>query len=243
MSMKIALIGYGKMGKAVESAAIKSNCQVFVASKSSLEPIDLDVLKSSDVAIEFTRPDAVVTNLLCCLESNIPVVTGTTGWNSEFENIHDLFTSKGGCLFSASNFSIGMNMVFELNALLSKWISKYDEYHPVIDEIHHLQKIDKPSGTALTLAADLIKNHNHYLTWKLHSEGEAIPEKNLPIHAHRKEGVVGTHEVSWKSPIDSISIKHEAYSREGFATGALAAAKWVIGKKGVFGMKDMLFSK
>lgn len=239
--MKIALIGYGKMGKAVERIALSQGHDVVLACSTSNAAIHISILTSCDVAIEFTRPDAAVNNLMICLEHGIPVVSGTTGWHDQYETVKQCFLQKKGSLFTASNFSIGMNFAFELNRQLAQWISIYPSYKPVIHEVHHLQKIDKPSGTAVTLATDIIEQNKHISQWRLQDNEQALDDQILPIQSERLEGVVGLHEVQWTSPIDRISIVHEAFNRDGFALGALNAAEWLIGKKGVFGMADMLF--
>jgi 4-hydroxy-tetrahydrodipicolinate reductase len=239
--MKIALIGYGKMGKAVERIALEQGFEIVLAGGSSNATLDISVLKSCDVAIEFTRPDAAVHNLMTCLQHGVPVVTGTTGWQDQYETVKQAFLEHNGSLFTASNFSIGMNFAFELNKQLAQWLSKYPSYQPAIHEVHHLQKIDKPSGTAVTLANDIITQNTHISNWQISENKEQVANQILPIHSERLEGVVGIHQVQWTSPIDRISIGHEAFNRDGFAIGALNAAEWIMGKHGVFGMSDMLF--
>lgn len=239
--MRIGLIGYGKMGKAVELTAAKRGHDVAVLKQSANSPIDLALLDTCDVVIEFTRPDAAVENMMTCLEKGIPVVTGTTGWQSEYDAVRDSFMKGNGALFTASNFSVGMNLVFEINKMLAKWLSNKQTYSPSISEVHHLQKIDKPSGTAVTLANDIIHNSETVRDFEL--SDDLIESKNniLPIKSIREEGVIGIHEITWTSAIDQISLRHEAFSRDGFAMGAVDAAEWIINKKGVFGMNDMLF--
>ncbi len=239
--MIIALIGYGKMGKAVEKSALSKGHDVLVASGSKNEPINPDYISKADVVIEFTRPDAAVKNLLFCLEHRKPVVCGTTGWQQEYDQVKQLFTNQKGSLFTASNFSIGMNLVFELNSLLSKWTSEIPGYMPSIKEVHHLQKIDKPSGTAVTLAKGITENNESYRNWKLMNGDEGVSDNLIPVYSFREENVIGVHEVNWISDIDKITLSHEAYTREGFAFGAIAAAEWLIDKQGVFEMRNMLF--
>ena len=239
--MKIALIGYGKMGKAVERVAKEQGYEIALAGESSNAAVNLSVLTSCDVAIEFTRPDAAVNNLMTCLHNGVPVVTGTTGWQDQFEKVKQAFEQHLGSLFTASNFSIGMNLAFELNKQLAHWLAKHPGYHPSIHEVHHLQKIDKPSGTAVTLANDIIDQNTLLTNWQLCENNQQVDDQILPIHSERLDGVVGIHEVRWTSPIDRISIGHEAFNRDGFAIGAVNAAAWLLGKKGVFGMSDMLF--
>ncbi len=239
--MRIGLIGYGKMGKAVEQTAVKRGHEVIVLKQSSNSPLDPSLISSCDVVIEFTRPDAAVNNLMTCLKNGIPVVTGTTGWQNEYENVRDSFLRENGALFSASNFSVGMNLVFEMNRMLAKWLSSSQSYAPSINEVHHLHKIDKPSGTAVTLAKDIILNNDIIIDFELSDETTGTKDNILPIESIREEGVIGIHEVTWTSAIDQISLRHEAFSRDGFAMGAVDAAEWIINKKGVFGMTDMLF--
>lgn len=239
--MRIGLIGYGKMGKAVEQTAAKRGHEVVVLKQSANSSIDLANLGSCDVVIEFTRPDAAVDNLMTCLEKGIPVVTGTTGWQKEYDTVRDSFIKSNGTLFSASNFSVGMNLVFEINRMLAKWLSNNHAYNPSINEAHHLQKIDKPSGTAVTLAKDIIDLKNNLTDFDLAEDIHHLKENVLPIRSIREDGVIGIHEVVWTSAIDKISLRHEAFNRDGFAMGAVDAAEWIVDKKGVFGMKDMLF--
>ena len=239
--MRIGLIGYGKMGKAVEQTAVKRGHDVVVLKESAKSSIDLDSLSTCDVVIEFTRPDAAVNNLMICLEKGKPVVTGTTGWQNDYDTVRESFLNGHGALFTASNFSVGMNLVFELNRLLSTWLSNNHAYKPSINEVHHLQKIDKPSGTAVTLAKDIVLNSNSINAFEISDETNDSKDNILPIKSIREDGVIGIHEVNWTSSIDQISLRHEAFSRDGFAMGAVDAAEWIINKKGVFGMTDMLF--
>ncbi|MFM7054806.1 MAG: 4-hydroxy-tetrahydrodipicolinate reductase [Bacteroidota bacterium] len=241
--MRIGLIGYGKMGKAVEQTAAKRGHDEVILKHSAISTLDNGLLGSCDVVIEFTRPDAAVINLMSCLEKGVPVVTGTTGWQQEFDAVRDSFIKDNGALFTASNFSVGMNLVFEMNQLLAKWLSRGHSYTPSINEVHHLQKIDKPSGTAVTLAKDIIYNNEVIRDFELSDDLKITKENALPIKSIREEGVIGIHEVAWTSEIDKISLRHEAFSRDGFAMGAVDAAEWIINKKGVFGMNDMLFEK
>lgn len=239
--MRIGLIGYGKMGKAVEQNAVKRGHEVVVLKQSAKNSIDLELLGTCDVVIEFTRPDSAVSNLMICMEYGIPVVTGTTGWQNDFDTVCDSFMNANGALFTSSNFSVGMNMVFEVNRMLSTWLSNNPAYKPTIQEVHHLQKIDKPSGTAVTLAKDIILNSQKIRDFEVTNVSTNSNDDILPINSIREEGVVGIHEVTWTSAIDQISLRHEAFSRDGFAMGAVDASEWIINKRGVFGMTDMLF--
>jgi len=236
--MKIALIGTGKMGQAIEKLALSRGHEIVLKlNHENIDSYSNEGLKVADVAIEFTRPDAATSNLKRCLEANIPVICGTTGWYNELNQITDLFTNNNGALVYASNFSVGVNMMFELNRILAKWMQSHNNYRVSLSEIHHIHKLDTPSGTAVTLANGIIENNNEYLKWTL--------EENQPnaiyIDAKREPEVVGTHDVKWESEIDIIQLHHHAKSRDGFALGAIHAAEWIIGKKGVFTMKDILF--
>lgn len=236
--MKIALIGTGKMGQAIEQLAVSRGHEIVLKlNHENIDSFSNEDLKVADVAIEFTRPDAATGNLKRCLDANIPVVCGTTGWYDELNQIAELFLSNNGALVYASNFSVGVNMMFELNRILAKWMQSHNEYSVSLSEIHHTHKIDKPSGTAVTLASGIIENHSAYTKWTL----EENQDNAIHIDAMREPDVVGTHDVKWESPIDIIQLHHHAKSRNGFALGAIHAAEWVIGKKGVFTMKDILF--
>lgn len=240
--MKIALLGYGKMGKAIEELAVKAGDTVVLRVDSSRRAqLSEEELQLADVVIEFTKPSAVAENLLFCLRAGVPVVSGTTGWQHEWVRIRDEFQTQGGSLMHASNFSIGVNLLWEMNRLLAGWMNRYPEYKPALYEVHHTRKIDSPSGTAVTLATDLIKRHKATHSYHLEKEGEVAPGSSLPIQSLREGDVIGIHEVHWTSPADRISISHEAYSRTGFAEGALMAARWLIGRKGVYSMSDLLF--
>lgn len=239
--MKIGIIGYGKMGQAVERVAQQQGIETVLIGGSSKQPFKVERLSSCDVVVEFTRPDAVINNLMICLKQGVPVVTGTTGWHHAYDTVKGSFLSQKGSLFSASNFSIGMNIAFELNRQLANWMSNKKEYIPGIHEVHHLQKIDKPSGTAVTLANEIISSNSNIQDWELTDQPDRVNSNTLPIQSERLEGVIGIHHVTWTSSIDRISICHEAFNRDGFALGALNAAIWLIGKKGVYTMRDLLF--
>ncbi|MCR9183686.1 MAG: 4-hydroxy-tetrahydrodipicolinate reductase [Flavobacteriaceae bacterium] len=230
--MNIALLGYGKMGKTIEKLALEKGDTIVAIVTSSK---DLSKLKGADVAIDFSVPDAAVTNITACFEQGIPVVSGTTGWLDHYDKVLNLCQSRNGSFIYASNFSIGVNLFFELNKKLAKMMAKYGNYNVSIEEIHHIQKLDAPSGTAISLAKDIIEQ-TKYTNWKL----DSASENEIAIKALREEEVKGTHTVSYTSPIDTISIKHEAHNREGFAMGALLAAAWLKDKKGIYSMKDVL---
>jgi 4-hydroxy-tetrahydrodipicolinate reductase len=194
-----------------------------------------DGLEHADVAIDFSAPAAAVENISTALKLRIPVISGTTGWLSEYENMVHLCNEKNTAFISSSNFSLGVNIFFELNEYLAKIMSKFDAYNVGIEEIHHTQKLDSPSGTAISLANGIIKNSN-YENWTLKN----LSPNDIVIDAKRIENVPGTHTVSYNSDVDLIEIKHLAHNREGFALGAVIAAEWILGKKGVFTMKDVL---
>jgi len=230
--MKIALLGYGKMGQVIEKIALQRGHEIVL--RKSIEDT-FDGLENADVAIDFSAPDAAVANISAALKLGIPVVSGTTGWLSEYENMVQLCIEKNTAFISSSNFSLGVNIFFEFNEYLAKIMSKFDAYKVGIEEIHHTQKLDSPSGTSISLANGIIKNSN-YENWTL----ENPMSNDIVIDAKRIENVPGTHTVSYNSDVDLIEIKHLAHNREGFALGAVIAAEWILGKKGVFTMKDVL---
>lgn len=230
--MKIALLGYGKMGKVIERIALERGHEI-VMKKSSADTFD--GLEDADAAIDFSIPDAAVGNITACLERNIPVISGTTGWLEKYHDMAELCEQRNGAFIYGSNFSLGVNVFFELNTYLAKMMGKLKEYKVSMEEVHHTQKLDAPSGTAITLAKDIIA-HSDYSSWAIGNP----KEDEIFIDAQRVEGVPGTHTVSYNSNVDSIEIKHTAHSREGFALGAVIAAEWLVGKKGVYSMKDVL---
>lgn len=230
--MKIALLGYGKMGKVIEQIALERGHEIVLR-----KAIDdaYDGLENANVSIEFSAPDAAVANISESLNKGIPVVSGTTGWLEEYNKMTRLCEDKNTAFIYGSNFSLGVNLFFELNDYLAKMMSKFTEYKVDMEEIHHTQKLDAPSGTAISLANSII-NHTNYDNWTLDN-----PQANeLKIDAKRIENVPGTHSVFYSSAVDTIEIKHTAHSRDGFALGAVIAAEWLVGKKGVFTMRDVL---
>lgn len=231
--MNIALLGYGKMGKVIEQIAISRGHTIVFTSSSSTKNIDLS---NADVAIDFSIPSAAVNNISACLNNNTPVVSGTTGWLNDYQQMVDLCNKKQGAFIYASNFSIGVNVFFELNKQLAKIMNNLKQYQVDIEEIHHTQKLDAPSGTAITLAEGIIANSNKS-TWKLNNASEV---SEIPISAKRIENVPGTHTINYTSDVDTISINHTAHNRNGFALGAVLAAEWIIHKKGIYTMKDVL---
>ncbi len=237
--MKIALIGYGKMGKVIEKLALAKGHQItaIVDSQNSIENTNFDDV---DVAIEFTRPELAVKHMNFCLEIGVPVIVGTTAWQNELKIITENVSKYNGALVHASNFSIGVNLFFEMNKKLAKIMEAHPAYKLEMTEIHHTQKLDKPSGTAVTLAEEIIEQNTNYKHWRLAESNELENEKEFFIHALREENVPGTHLVNYSSPIDSIQIQHIAHTRDGFALGAILAAEWIKNKKGIFTMKDVL---
>ncbi len=231
--MNIALIGYGKMGKAIEEILIERGHTVVAKLNKKPETEDL---KNAEVAIEFSHPEAAFENIKTLLENKIPTISGTTGWIDKLEEIKKINTENSSAFLYGSNFSLGVNLFFELNEKLSKLMAKYPEYKIEIEEIHHTQKLDAPSGTAISLAEQII-NNSSIKKWEL--DGKSSDE-NIPIFAKRIDNVPGTHTVSYHSEIDSIEIKHTAHTRKGFALGAVLAAEWIHGKQGFFTMKDVL---
>ncbi len=238
--MKLALIGYGKMGKAIDELVKKrfSKSHEIVLRIDSQDAGNFeDQLKGVDVAIEFTRPNAAVKNITTCLEIGIPIVVGTTGWYNQKKEVFALVEKFGGTLFYASNFSLGVNITFELNRKLAEMMAKQKAYRVDIEEIHHTEKLDAPSGTAMSFAEDILWANPTLENWE---NDETEKEDVLPIISKRIPNVKGTHEISYRSKVDTITLKHEAHNRDGFSEGALMAAKFVQNKKGIYTMKDLL---
>jgi len=230
--MKIALLGYGKMGKVIEKIALERGHQIVLRKGSS---DTFEGLTQADVAIDFSVPTSAVSHISECLNHNIPVISGTTGWLENYTDMVNLCQEKNGSFIYGSNFSLGVNIFFELNDYLAKMMKNLSDYNVSMEEIHHTQKLDAPSGTAISLAEGIIKNTD-YTNWTL----ENASTNEIYIDAKRIENIPGTHSVFYDSKVDQIEIKHTAHSREGFALGSVIAAEWLIGKKGVFTMKDVL---
>lgn len=230
--MKIALLGYGKMGQVIERIALERGHEIILKKD---ENNTFDGLPNADVAIDFSVPTAAVENISNCFHANVPVISGTTGWLEHYDKMTELCVSKNGGFISSSNFSLGVNIFFEINEYLTKIMSKFDSYSVEMEEIHHTQKLDAPSGTAISLAKGVIENSS-YTDWTL----EKASPKQIHIETKRIGTVPGTHTVTYNSAVDSIEIKHTAHNREGFALGAVIAAEWIVGKQGVFTMKDVL---
>jgi len=242
--MKIALIGYGKMGKEIDRLAGSGNEVILRITSQNRDQLKPEALSKADVAIEFSRPESVYDNLVACFKAGVPVVTGTTGWHNRIGEINKICSAENGSLLYSSNFSIGVQVFIELNRKLAIMMNKLPGYEVTIEETHHLQKLDAPSGTAITVAEEIISRLDRKSGW---AAGDVAPmSEKLPVVSHRVDGVVGDHTVRYDSPIDRITLSHEAKNRQGFATGALEAAKWLMLKKGFFTMDDFLkdfFSK
>jgi len=220
------------MGKEIEKIALSRGHEI-VIKKDITDKIDIT---KADVAIDFSIPNAAFDNISNCINNQIPVISGTTGWLNKYDDAVKLCEEKNGAFIYASNFSLGVNIFFELNKQLAKMMHALDDYSISIEEIHHLQKLDAPSGTAITLAEGIIENTAKQ-KWEL---ADKTSEENIPITAKRIKDVPGTHTVAYESEVDSIEVKHTAHNRKGFALGAVVAAEWILGKKGVFTMKDVL---
>ncbi|MCX6222778.1 MAG: 4-hydroxy-tetrahydrodipicolinate reductase [Bacteroidia bacterium] len=236
--MKIALIGYGKMGKEIEQIAIgRGHTIVLKIDVDNQSDLTVSNLSKADVAIEFTTPSTAVSNYRICFEAGVPVVSGTTGWLEQKPLIEQECLAKNGCFFYTSNFSLGMNLFFELNKILARMMKPYPQYDVSMTEIHHTQKLDAPSGTAITLAEGIISENGSKKSWTIE------PPKSweeLHIQPVRKDPYPGLHTVKYDSEVDYIEITHNAYSRKGLALGAVLAAEFCLGKKGIFTMSDLL---
>jgi len=237
--MRIALIGHGKMGKEIEKTAIGKGHEIVLIIDET-NPGELDRISSyqPDVAIDFTAPKVALHNIYKCFESNVPVVVGTTGWYEKLDEVKQKCISGGHSMIYASNFSIGVNILFEMNSKLAKLMNNQNGYEVSIEEIHHTQKLDSPSGTALTIVNGIIENLENKKSWK--ETEEPVAEDEIAIHSKRIGNTIGTHIIRYDSNVDVIELKHEAKSRAGFVQGAIAAAEWLAGKKGFYTMKDFL---
>lgn len=231
--MRIALIGYGKMGKIIEQIAVARGHKVVLKITESTKDFNIAI---ADIAIDFSVPNAAVQNISNCFKHGVPVVCGTTGWLKDYNSIISLCKETDGAFIYASNFSLGINIFFELNKNLAKMMQGLSEYKVNIEEVHHTQKLDAPSGTAISLAEGIIENSN-YQTWELE---DANNNASIPINTKRLENVPGTHTINYEANVDKIAITHQAHNREGFALGAVIAAEWLLGKTGTFTMKDVL---
>lgn len=236
--MNIALLGYGRMGHEIEHTALQRHHNVLLTIDSPEEWLQKEsLLASCDAAIEFSTPQTAVDNILRCFKAHLPVVVGTTGWYSRLDEIDTLCREQHQSLFVASNFSIGVNILFELNSRLAALMDRYPEYRPSITETHHIHKLDAPSGTAVTLADGLLSHSSRFQSWALADQAQP---SQLPITAIRQGEVPGIHEVVYDSPMDTLSIRHSAKSRQGFALGAVLAAEYLVENPGRRSMKDLL---
>ena len=230
--MKFALLGYGRMGKAIEQIALDRGHQIVCKIDKNLSE---GKLHEADAAINFSIPDAAADNISSALNQRVPVVCGTTGWLDAYQQVTQIAQERTTAFLYASNFSVGVNLFFKLNKVLAQMMKPHKEYKASMEETHHIHKLDAPSGTAITLAEGIIENSD-LIDWKL---GENAKD-SLSIQSHREDEVPGTHSIKYESPIDDITIEHKAHNRKGFALGAVIAAEWMVGKKGIFNMDDVL---
>jgi 4-hydroxy-tetrahydrodipicolinate reductase len=236
--MKIILIGYGKMGKEIEQIALKRGHTITdKIDVTNTSKLNNELLSHADVAIEFTSPHSAIENIYKCFDANLPVVVGTTGWLEKINDVKEMCEHKNGTLFYASNFSVGVNIFFKLNSYLAEVMSKYADYDVTMEEIHHIHKLDAPSGTAITLAEGVLEKIKSKAQWVNQSSDK---KNDLVITSKRENEVPGTHIINYQAEVDAIEIKHTAHSRKGFALGAVFAAEFIQSKKGIYGMNDLL---
>jgi len=236
--MKLAIIGYGKMGREIEKVALQRNHEIIcIIGKDNISDFDSEQFRTTEAAIEFTEPEAVSGNILKCFSAGVPVVTGTTGWLQNLNSISEECIKRNQALLYASNFSLGVNLFFELNRQLAKMMNQFDYYHVEIEEIHHVHKLDSPSGTAISLAEGIIENLNRKTSWV---NNRTASDEQIPVTSIRKGEIAGIHTIKYNSGVDCIEIKHSAKNRVGFAVGAVLAAEFIRGKKGIFTMTDLL---
>lgn len=242
--MKIALLGYGKMGQLIEQFATdRGHDVVLKIDAHNPDQLTTDNLQLADTAIDFSTPQSVLTNINACFEAGLPIVVGTTGWYGKLQDIKNKCQDGNNAMLYASNFSIGVNVFFHVNKILARIMNRYPQYEVLVEEIHHTEKLDSPSGTAMTIAEGIIESMNNKNEWvnELVGQGEGIVEKpgQLLIESHRIENVPGTHTVIYSSEVDNIEFKHKAHSRAGFALGAVLAAEWLEGKTGFYTINDL----
>ena len=236
--MKIALIGYGKMGKAIEEIAVsRGHTIILKVSLENLQDNTIENIRQADVAIEFTGPESAYENILRCLDAGVPVISGSTGWLARLDEVRRYCEQKNGTFLYASNFSVGVNLFFELNKRLAALMADHPEYEPRITEIHHTQKRDAPSGTAITLAEQLLEKIHRKKEWVNHISDNL---DELEILSERVDPAPGIHTIAYESDIDTITITHTAHNRRGFATGAVLAAEFAASRKGIYQMSDVL---
>jgi len=242
--MKIALLGYGKMGKIIEKIAISRKHEVvLIIDHDNISDLTTENLQKADVAIEFSTPATVLSNIGHCFKAGIPVVVGTTGWYDQIDAVQKQCEEDNGAIIYGSNYSVGVNVFFHVNKILAKLMSNYPYYDVQVEEIHHTQKLDAPSGTAITIAEGILNGIPNKKEW-VNVMGDADAEDNIKtdqllIESHRIDSVPGTHTVIYDSEVDTIEFKHTAHNRNGFALGAVLAAEWMPGKKGFFSVSDM----
>lgn len=236
--MKIAIIGYGKMGRFIEQIALSRGHEIAAIIKSDSPDSEWKKLANANVAIEFSEPSAAVKNIYKCFEYNVPVAVGTTGWHDRLMEVRERCSKGGNTLMVATNFSIGVNLFFHVNKIIAQVMESLPEYNVSIEETHHTQKLDAPSGTAISLAQGILSELSRKKQWKLAEK--VTSNEDLSIKAYRKDDVPGTHIVTYTSAVDDIEIKHTAHNRQGFAVGAVVAAEWLADKKGYFTMNDLI---
>lgn len=242
--MKIAILGYGKMGRIIEQFAFERGHEVVLkVNVDNTDDLTIANLRLADVAIDFSTPDSVLSNIELCFEANVPVVVGTTGWYAKLQEVKDRCEAGNNTLLYASNFSVGVNVFFFVNKVLAKIMNRYPQYEVQVEEIHHTEKLDSPSGTAMTIAEGILVELDRKTEWVnelIDSNDEVIAKPDqLLIESHRIEDVPGTHTVIYSSEVDTIEFKHKAHNRAGFALGAVIAAEWLENKKGFFNITDM----
>jgi 4-hydroxy-tetrahydrodipicolinate reductase len=236
--MNIALVGYGRMGKEIEAIALKRGHFIkLIVDQDNINDLNETNLRLVDVAIEFSTPAAAFKNIVKCLSFRVPVVSGTTGWLEDYDTAVGICKQNKTSFIHSSNFSIGVNLMFRLSSELAKQMDHFNNYRVSIEEIHHTKKLDAPSGTAITLASGIIDKHKAYKRWCFENEK---PDNSIPIRSLRVGDVPGTHTVTWDSEIDSISLRHESKNRKGLALGAVVAAEYISGRKGIFTMDDVM---
>jgi 4-hydroxy-tetrahydrodipicolinate reductase len=242
--IKVGLWGYGKMGRAIEALAESQGIQIaWALDRAAAAQLTDHQLKTADVVIEITRPESARQHIEHCIRAGVPVVSGTTGWQSELPEVEAFCQQQQGAMLWASNFSIGVNLFFMLNEQLARLLHPYPTYQPSIVEQHHIHKLDAPSGTAVTLAEGIIAHQPERGSYHLYTDENAVNQSvaqgEIPIVAIRQGEIPGTHTITWNSEIDTITIEHAAHNRTGFALGAIVAAKWLVGKQGYFRMRDI----
>ncbi len=239
--MNYCLIGYGKMGKTIDKILRERGHQIASVIRSDNQALLKGALQNADMAIEFSCPNAAAHNLIACFEAKVPVVCGTTGWTHQWAEVQEKRQMLKGALLYASNFSIGVNILFAVNKLLAELMNRFPTYKVNLSEWHHIHKKDAPSGTMISLVNDIIEAHSLYDSWTLNDN--VASDQTIPVKAIRQGDIVGIHEIRYRSDTDQLAIRHEAFNRNGFALGAVLASEWLYGKVGTFSMQDVLFQK